>query len=147
MSTHHRNNPLPQYWSPPSHQWGTRPSLLIITGQQTSGFCRGVRGAAATLMTINWLVFARQGGGDCRVLAGFIMFNAPPLSPAQTGVVSRQPSSASGLAALCSSQVSQSGTLSGFYVGSMIIADNNPTFGPVHVGCDKSDNEWRVCPV
>ena len=63
MSTHHRNNPLPQYWSPPSHQWGAQPSLLIITGQQTSGFCRGVRGAAATLMTINWLVFALSRRG------------------------------------------------------------------------------------
>ena len=81
MSTHHRNNPLPQYWSPPSHQWGAQPSLLIITGQQTSGFCRGVRGAAATLMTINWLVFARQEGVLCRVLAGFFIFNAPPPSP------------------------------------------------------------------
>ena len=41
--------------------------------------------------------------------------------------------------------LSQSGTLSGFNVGSMIMADNDRDIGPGHVGCDKSDNEWSVC--
>ena len=39
-----------------------KPPVLIISRQQTSGFC-GERGDAATLMTINWLVFALSRRG------------------------------------------------------------------------------------
>ena len=53
MSTHHT-------WSPPS-QCYQAPSAHHHR-QQTSGFC-GERGDAATLMTINWLVFASSRRG------------------------------------------------------------------------------------
>ena len=62
MSTHH--NPT---WSPPS-QCYQAPSAHHHR-QQTSGFC-GERGDAATLMTINWLVFALSRRGPLAGVSG-----------------------------------------------------------------------------
>ena len=125
MSTYHRNNPqLPQYWSPPSHIQGSL-HCSSSQGQQTADIrflLRGERGRRH--FDDDKLVSFCQ---RCRVLAGFIMFNAPPSPPDRC----REP------AAIISSRscgfmflsVSQSGTLSGFNVGSMIMADNDRDIG------------------
>ena len=70
--------PLPQYWSPPSHIQGSL-HCSSSQGQQTADIrflLRGERGRRH--FDDDKLVSFCQ---RCRVLAGFIMFNAPPSPP------------------------------------------------------------------